>query len=103
MAAAVQGGSKSAATSIGSPALEGKSNTGQEKSKSRKEELLQNPDQKDKVCVHRVKFVACNKVMVRIREKRAGFISLHKYKTRTQFCLRYPETKTNLQQKKIII
>lgn len=92
MAAAVQGGSKSAAMSINSPALEGRSNAGQEKSKSHKEELLQNPDQKDKVCVLRVRFVVCFcNVMSRIRDDRAGFISLHKYKTRTQLCLWYKD------------
>ncbi|KAK3526612.1 hypothetical protein QTP70_030753 [Hemibagrus guttatus] len=48
VSAAVQGGSKAAAMSISSPALEGRSNSSQEKSKSRKEELLQNLDQKDK-------------------------------------------------------
>lgn len=47
VAAAVSSGSKSAATSVNSPALEGRSTSGQEKSKSRKGELLVNPDQKD--------------------------------------------------------
>lgn len=51
MEAAVQGGSKSGAASISSPALEGRSNAGQEKAKSRKEELVKIPDQKDQVCV----------------------------------------------------
>ncbi|TSK45871.1 PHD and RING finger domain-containing protein 1 [Bagarius yarrelli] len=48
VAAAVPGGSKSASTSINSLALEGRSNSSQEKSKSRKGELLVNPDPKDK-------------------------------------------------------
>lgn len=49
MTAAVHGGSKIAVTSISSPALEGRSNAGQDKARSCKEEQLQHTDQKDKV------------------------------------------------------
>lgn len=42
--------------------------------KSHNEELLQNPDQKDKVCAHGIRFVACFYwVMGKIREERVDF------------------------------
>lgn len=58
--------------SISSPALEGRSNTGQEKAKTHREEPLQNPDQKDKVCV-----CVCAQSMFlqgKNRKEKAGFI-----------------------------